>query len=375
MSVLSKFIKDITGQTAVERQNEATRLAGAQTNAQYQGLAGSQEQAYDAQLPWLQKIMDWMLQNQGEKQGIINSQTGRQEASINQTLSDTLAAGRSQDAQREKLVREGMSQDTSTLQGFLKQALASQSPFQAAYQQLLQSSLPLYLGAISGQSQLPVSGMAQTGMSDASRQIQAAMQKQGLGGSSMAMAQNAAARNRILQQDQENQLGRLQQNITTGLGGASLTSGTISPYAQSLGSIGNRLSQVPVFDASQQISAAGNARTNLYGQSTNAMLGSLADLTGILGDMGNMAYARIANPAQTRATGSMAVINANNNAGQNQAPTFLQTLGSIGQLYSQFSGFGGGGGGGQGYFGNSGDWSSRRYAQGFRDPSSISAYR
>jgi hypothetical protein len=341
MKSLQEYWNDWTGKTDADRAKENAMNIGQSTNAAYNDFAGAQQQGYATLIPYLLKAFEQQKSDLGQRMGLYQGAEDKSLASIQQGLTDQGMAARGQDAQRLGLIREGMGQDTATLQGFLQQILGAQAPYQQAYGSMLQASLGPLLGAMSGQSRLPVSGLAQQQLGDSSRSVNAAMQRQGLGGSGMAAAQDAAARSRIINQDQESQLARFQSMLNTAMGGANMTANAISPYASALGNMGNRLSSFNPYDMASSIGNAAKARTDLYGNTADRQAESIqqANLAQHYGTLGTAYAGQIMDPAATQMTGRINNINAQGQAGAITGPTGMSTLGELIKLYGSTQGF------------------------------------
>lgn len=325
-------------------QQSLTAAGMAQTGAE--SLAKVMESGFASQLPWLQRAIDQLQQEYQGRQGAIGSGVQQAIGAVNQGEAAMQQAAAAQDAKKLGLVREGMGLDQSTLQNFLNQTLASQSPYAAGYQQLLGQSLAPYLAAISGGQGLPVSGMAQQSLADTSRSLKAAMQKQGLSGSGMAAAQEAAARSRVINEDQQSQLARYLQNIQLGLGGANLTANAIAPYAQAMGNLGSRLSSVNPYDVASEMSRNAQSRANTYNQATQMSQSAQSGLPQAYASLGDFYYAQKVNPESVRRQGTNAYAQAYGSQAIPQSTSGLGLIGDALQVYSGLKGaFGGGSGG------------------------------
>lgn len=331
---------------AADAQNEIKRAAGASAVAGADTLAKAQESGFAAQLPWLLKAIEQLQTEYAGRQGML--QTGLQGglAELTKGEADIRAAAAAQDAAKMGNVREGMNLDRTTLTDFMNRVLAAQQPQQTAYERMIQTSLNPLLGALSGQSQLPISGYAQTQLADTNRQIQAAMQKQGLGGSSMATAQTVAGRNRVIGADQENQRNLLQQMLTAGLSGAGLQGQTLTAFGQKLGGLGERLGQVSPTDLTSLLAGIGRDRAGVHQRNTELAQSAKSGLPEAFGSMGDFYNRQIVNPATTRAGGQAVNIQQIGSQVVPQSQGGIGTLTDLAKLYGTVTtGFGGGSGG------------------------------
>ena len=366
---------DITGKTATDRQKEALQQGGAAMAGNYENYAKAMEQAYAQMMPYMQGGYDQAQQSLAQQMGLYGGAQNQAIAALLAGQNQAIGAAQQSSGKQEALVREGMAMDQGTLQQFLQQALAAQAPYASAYGSMLSTALPQLLQQFQGgYAPGQMSDAARLQMEDTSRRQRAALQRQGLEGSGMASAQDAAARRRIMAEDEQRQYQRWQDQyarslglVNQGLSGQNLTSGLLGQYASQMGQLGNRLGGVKVADLTNLYGQTGRDIAEVYGgtASKQAQAMQQANLPGKYQSLGEFIGQKTMNPAQARLQGALGQTQANTQAGTVQGPTFLQSLGQIASIGSSLAGMFGGGGT-TGYFGSPGSWSSQDYSYGYR---------
>lgn len=358
---------DITGTSAARKQQKGIQEAGAATQGAYNTYADAMKQAYGVMEPYARGGYEQAQKTLAEQLGLYGGAQQQALQALQGGQAQAAQSAKDAAAKQEALVREGMGMDRATLQAMLSQALGMQSGASGAYGQLLSTALPALLGAARGTSQMPLSSAAQLQMGDTTRQLQAAMQRQGLGGSGMEAAQLAAARRRVAAEDEQRQYERMWQMLQTGLTGQQGLSNLVSQYAGPMGQLGSRLSQVKPADLTELYYRGGQNIADIYGNtaSRQAQAMQAANLPSQYQSLGQFYGQQIMNPAQARLQGTLGLTQANAQASQIQGPSFLQSVGDIAKIVTGLSGLGGGGGS-YGYFGSPGSWSSEPYSYGYR---------
>ena len=341
-----------TGDTQRREQadayNKAQMTAAGTQNAAFENLAKAQEAGFAAQEPWNTKAIQQMQDEYNQRQGMIasgvqnalNALSGGQNAT-------TLAAG-AQDAARMGAIRQGMNLDMNTLSQMLGMSLGTQQPYAAASQQLLSTMLPALLSSMGygNGPGLPTSQLAQLQMEDSDRKQRAALQRQGLEGSGMAAAQQAATRRRVLAEDQQNQWNRALQMLTQGFQGQNMLSGTINQYASQMGQIGNRLGAFTPYDLASQYAQTAAQKANQISRGAEMAQSVKSGLPEAYGQLGTFVNTKLTDPARTRLSGMLGIAGAQSNTAIPQSTSGFGLLSDAFKLYAGAKGaFGGGSGG------------------------------
>lgn len=368
---------DLFGDGGVKNQKKEMQRANDFLQEGIAQLVRNLTEAGTVGADWGQKTLGELVKEYERRRADYTTGAGEAQRLLEAGYGKAAEGERERYAQQLGLAERGIEMDRSTLQRFLDQTLSATGPANAAYQQMISASLPALLGQMAGTSRLPISSAAQIGLEDTSRQERAAMQRQGLEGSGMAAARDAAARRRVLAEDEQNQWNRYMAMLTQGLGGTGQQASQLLPYAQMMGGLGGRLQQVTPTNLGALYERLATGQSNLA-SSLGTTLGNLqSGVPQQTQAMGQDAVQSLYNIANARFMAPQASSQFAANMSSIQPPGTLSKIGSLASSLSSLGSlFGGGGsgaifsglfGGGKrgedptasyGYFGPKGSWSN-----------------
>ena len=286
---------------------------------------------------WDERTLSELLKEYGRRREDLTGGTASAQQYLQSGYDRAAQAERDRYAQQLGLTREGMAMDRATLSGFLNQMLGATGGASGAYGQLISASLPNILGALSGTGRMPTSASAQLQLEDTARRERAAMQRQGLEGSGMATAREAAARRRVLAEDEQNQYARMLQALTMGLGGQQQAAQNLQPYAQMMGGLGARLQQVTPMNLANIYERQATGQSNLAQGLGTSLAGLQSGVPQQTSQMGTNAVQNLYNQANARFMAPQAASQFAMQMSQLQPPSTLSKIGSFASTLNSLS--------------------------------------